>query len=152
MKNKFLTISLFVFVLVIIAGLFSYYAVGNFFQSNDSVNYNDEVALNDVDNKPETKIKVTLTTKRSSDSTGFGSVILQKSESPACLLVDDNGCSSPVDVDSIIKIIASPIEASIFDGWINGCDSITTTTEEGDTCEIQVRDSDKITEIKFTKI
>lgn len=95
--------------------------------------------------------EITVETRMSSDSAGYGAVQLIDHENNEyyCNLIDAESCDYKYEGPVAMKLVALPAEGFVFDGWISGCDSISTWNINNDTCEINVYQSKRTTEVRF---
>ena len=96
--------------------------------------------------------KITVEVKRSFDSTGFGAVQLVDNNGKEyyCNLIDAEKCDYGYQSEVAMKMVALPADDSIFEGWLNGCDSIETTNLDNDTCGVNVYKSKRVAEVRFS--
>ena len=97
---------------------------------------------------------VAVETGISPDSTGYGAVQLidHNDKEYYCDLVSADKCEYGYKDKVAMKLVAIPAEDSVFDGWVSGCDIVSTTNMDNDTCEINVYESKRTTEVRFVKI
>lgn len=98
--------------------------------------------------------KIVIEVKNSLDSTGFGAVQLvdHNGKEYYCNLIDTNKCDYSFKTETAMKLVSIPAEGSNFDGWLSGCDHITATNLENDTCEINVYKNKRMIEVRFKKL
>lgn len=97
---------------------------------------------------------ITVEAKKSFDSTGFGAVQLvdHTGKEYYCNLINAEKCNYGYNDTVAMKLVAIPAQGSVFGGWLSGCDGITTTNLNNDTCEVNVYESNRAVEVRFTVI